>query len=261
MSTDSAPHRLFCILALQRSGTTWLVDLLDHHPQVRCTYDILTRNPFEYGIPAAKGAPSEVYQGFKILEWQNAWWLPELLRNPLVPVILQWRSNPVRHLYSCLAAQRSGVYHGKPMARQVSDRLRHAWQSIWQGKLGYTIFAARTLIQMTSSIIRRRPLYQPEPLRIAPDELDRFLETSDARLAELRRALEERGGPCFELTYEQLSGSRHQKTLADLQSFLGLQVVELHSTIRKLNDLPLRELLENYDELQQHCNRRQIVFE
>ncbi len=259
--SDAIERRVFCIVALQRSGTTWLVELLNQHAQVRCSSEILNADPFEHGVPAVGADGEASCHGFKILEWQNAWWLPKLTASPQVPVLLQWRSNPVRHLYSTLAAERSGVYHDKPVGRQLRDRWRSAGQALARQEWGYVAFAARTLPKLALTGLLGRPLYTPEPLRIAPEELDRFIAENASRLAGLRQTLQERGGPCLEVTYEELAGPDHRQTLARVQEFLGLPVQELRSTMRKLNDAPLRDLLTNHDELRDHCRQHGIDFE
>lgn len=255
-------RKVFCILGLPRSGTTWLVDLLDRHPLTHCSNEVLIRDPFVHGVPL-RGVPRpEVTScGFKILEWQNSWWLPSLMRQPDVPVVLLWRENAVRHLYSITAARRSGIYHDKPVGRQLLDRIRHGSRALAMGELRYAAFAARTTLAMSMTALLGRSGYRSMPLRIAPAELDRHLEARSQRIGFLRYTLKSRGGPWWDVRYEQLAGPSHSDTMHRILEFLGLPPAEMGSSVRRLNAKPLRELLQNHDELEEHCRKNGIPFE
>jgi hypothetical protein len=198
------PHRrTFCILGLPRSGTTWLVDLLDQHPLVHCSNEILTSDPFVHGVPMADVAGGQVsHLGFKVLEWQNSWWFSALISRPDVPVILLWRENPIRHLYSITAAGRSGIHHDKPIGRQLHDRIRHGTRALTTREFRYVGFAARTIFRMCLSTLLGHTRYHPERLSIPPDDLDRHMDATRRRIHMLRDALEARGGPWLEVRYE-----------------------------------------------------------
>ena len=251
----------FCILGLPRSGTTWLLDLRHHPPQAHCPNEILIRNPLRHGIPGHRHlSPSVSHLGFKILDWQNAWWFRSLMQHKDIPVILQWRSNSVRQLYSSMAAAKSGIYHHKPLRQQLRDRLRHGVRALARLQFGYAAFAARTSASIFAAHLAGSPPYQPQPLTISPEELDRFIATRLARVNTLRSALIARRGPWLEITYEQLSGPTHHSSMLKIQEFLGLTPLSLDSSMRPLNDRPLRDLLANHDELEAHCHRHDIPF-
>lgn len=255
-------RKIFCLLGLPRSGTTWLLDLLDQHPQARCSNEILIRDPFVHGVPFRGGVKPQVsHLGFKILEWQNSWWLSPLMDRPEVPVILQWRENSVRHLYSIKAAGLSGIYHDKPIGRQLLDRIRHGTRALAMREFRYVAFAVRTTIKLCVAQILGRSRYRSRPLHIPPEELDRYLNSKRQRLSFLRDALEKRGGPWMEVRYENLAGATHAVTIHQILEFLGLPPVAMESSVRQLNAKSLRELLLNHDDLEQHCRKNGIRFE
>lgn len=255
------PRHVFVVLGLPRTGTTWLLDLLDSHPQVCSPNEILIRNPFVHGVPGARRKRLQAsHHGFKILDWQNGWWLQELMNRREPAVILLWRRNMVRQLYSLKAAARSGIYHEKPMARQIFERLRHGCRALARLQVRYAFFAVRSTAAMLASGICGGGVRPSGLIRITPEELDRFVEHAAARVARLREALEKRGGPWLEVTYEELSGPSHGATVHRIQEFLGLPPSSVGSAMRAMNARPLRELLANHDELEEHSRNHGLLF-
>lgn len=255
-------RKVFCVLGLPRSGTTWLLDLLNRHPQSRCSNEILTRDPFLHGVPFHDlSEPQVSHHGFKILNWQNSWWLPALMNRPEVPVILLWRENPVRHLYSITAAGQSGIYHDKPLSQQLRDRCRHATRALFMREFRYVPFAIRSTFQMCVSAFLGQSQYRSMPLRIPASALDHHLKEVSCRIRLLRNALETRGGPWIEVRYEQLAGPSHCDTMLAILELLGLPPAAMDSSVRRLNGKPLRELLLNHDEIEEYCRNNAIPFE
>jgi len=256
------PRNVFVVLGLPRAGTTWLLDLLHSHPLVCSPNEILIRNPFVHGVPGARRKRLQAsHHGFKILDWQNGWWLQELMERREPAVILLWRRNMVRQLYSLKAAALSGIYHEKPIARQVSERLRHGCRALARFQFGYACFAVRSTAAMLARRIGGGAAEHAGAIRIIPEELDRFAEKAAARVALLRAALEKRGGPWLEITYEELSGASHGATVHRIQEFLGLPPSTAGSAMRAMNARPLPELLANHDEIEDHCRNHGMLFE
>lgn len=56
----------------------------------------------------------------------------------------------------------------------------------------------------------------------------------------------------FEVAYEDLAGTRREETLAQIQTFLGLEPHVLESRLKKVVNKDYRQLVENYDELAAH---------
>jgi len=50
------------------------------------------------------------------------------------------------------------------------------------------------------------------------------------------------------LTYEQLSED-YQKSMEEILQFLGVESAPVSSTLKKLNNAPLHEAIQNYSEL------------
>lgn len=250
----------FCILAMERSGTSWLVDLLDHHPEIHCTNDLLVGSPALSARKAITLKPDCRRFGFKILQWQNQSWLDHVMGQPSIPVILQWRMDVVRHLYSVLAAKESGVYHAKPFVQTAKDRLRNAILSLRLGQYWYSLFALRSLTRIgVQSIVTQRS-YASNPRVIDLNTLEDFRQQSLRWVSECRDKLQVRGGPWMEVTYEDLVSEKHSSTIVAIQKFLDVHPCELKSEFRKLNREPLRDLVANYQEVRRYCLERSIPF-
>jgi hypothetical protein len=256
---QDVPPRLFCLLSMKRCGSTLLVHLLNSHPQVVCLNQALLTRP---GLPPSPGAAGEASRpspstfGFKVLEVQNRRWLAQILEDPGVPVILLTRSNPLRHLYSCRMALKSGIYTARPASALIRARARYGLVSLRQKHWPGLLFAIRSLLQLFVSILRGGELYRPESIWIEPSELDRFIEESSSYFASLRHSLRQRGGPWLEMSYESLCGDQQPHTLSTLLAFLRLPHAALTTGTQKLNDKPLAQLIINAAALQQHCVQR-----
>lgn len=244
---------------MKRCGSTMLMHLLNSHPQVVCLNHALLAAPEpapEHG-DAGEGATSPPSAlGFKVLEVQNRKWLQQILENPSVPVILLTRANPLRHLYSCRMAQKSGIYTAMSKRDLIRSRVHYGLVSVRQRHWPGLCFAARSLLQLSLAILRGGVLYTPEPIWIEPEELDRFIKESGSYFSSLRHSLRQRGGPWLEVNYEALCGERRHHTLATLLAFLQLPPATLTTETRKLNDRPLEQLILNAPALRQHCVHR-----
>lgn len=249
---------LFCILAAERSGTSWLVDLLDQHPQIRCTNDVLANSPHDSASSFLGSKPGSQKFGFKVLQWQNQGWLDHVLRDPSIPVILQWRKDPVRHYYSVISARESGVYHAKPLFETIQDRCRNALQSARQGEFWYVGFAIKSVMKIAANSLLLRRSYQPKLRTIDLEQFQFFLDARRAWLSKSRELLEARSGSWIEVTYEDLAYADRTRTLSRIQEFLGVTARELKSTFTKLNPEPLESLFRNMSELRQFCNEFSI---
>jgi len=86
-------------------------------------------------------------------------------------------------------------------------------------------------------------------VRLSPEECERDFRRTEERQASFRTLL--RSHQVLELSYEQLVGER-DATLARVQAFLGVEQRTLEATSVKLRTRPVREVVENYDELARH---------
>ncbi|MGH2722693.1 MAG: hypothetical protein ACRDI0_00230 [Actinomycetota bacterium] len=83
-------------------------------------------------------------------------------------------------------------------------------------------------------------------VRLSPEECEEDFRRTEERQASFRAML--RKHEVLELSYEQLVGER-KHTLARVQAFLGVQERELTTKSVRLRTRPVREVVENYEEL------------
>lgn len=254
----------FCVLSMQRSGTTLLLDLLDSHPSLRCDNGILLtdprrRRPSEAGSPGRGGSLHRF--GFKIIDSLNLHWLPVVLQDPGVPVILLTRADGVRHYYSCEAAQRSGIYHHRTISETLRTRAIHFCRSAVLLQWKAMVFNLRSFLQTLWRSLWGTQDYRPSPLHLDPAGLDAFIAEKNDRFERFRRALRDRGGPWLEIRYEDLREPARAETMARVLAFLGLPPAPLTTSVRPLNDRPLEDLVSNHQEILAHGRRTGLVID
>ena len=222
---------IFAVIAMRRTGSTFLCDSLDAHPDIIChseLYNVNEVHPSEHtelpdylkGILLRDIAPVFYLErirdhasrvgvhavGFKIFMDHQRHVLRYLCRKPDIPVILLSRENELRQYVSWRLAKQTKVYHsfdGTYKPAPVTIDPSHMWQ--W--------------------IVRRR----------------RFMD-------HIKKRLEQRGGPLHSVTYEALISD--VSVLNEIQSFIEVTPRSLRSdTMQKMNTAPLDELIQNADEI------------
>lgn len=241
------PHR-FVVVCAARSGSTWLIDLLDSHRQVCCFPDLFAHD--HYGEAPDGGSrqavtwdsysvnrigslgwrarmqlffrylDDEVYGrggdapwvGFRLMYYQlqRGFGLPAYLKVRGVSILHLIRHNHLDVILSHEAIKNRKYYH----ASQQAD-------------------VAPLQIQLEASTLLQR------------------LQERDSEIREQRRFYASLGLPCHEISYEALCADRDAH-LREAFDFLGLPPGDevLHSPLKKLNPRNRRELIANYDEIE-----------
>lgn len=260
-------YRRFIILSGPRTGSHMLAQGLHSHPNVVCFREVFNgRLDFiQYGVEGYddfsdadqairkrdpvgflqarvfRDWPEEVRAvGFKF-HYTHHWGFEGLLDHlsgdrDLHVVHLQ-RRNALRSLVSLKMAERTGAW--------LEDNRPKVTASNAVRALRYPAKAARRL----SRALRRAPaavLPAKPRVRIERDELVEHI-LSDAMRRENHLALY-RDHPIFEVRYEDLVAKR-DTTFAEVFRFLGVPPARVAISLRQQNPEPLRDLIENYDEL------------
>jgi LPS sulfotransferase NodH len=241
------PRRLFVVLTLARTGSSWLVDLLNSHPQVVAYGELFAlhgreengekygRQDFPYFESYVRerrrlrtrlrlvaqidylndltqmSAPSSV--GFK-LTYKEAALHPGLLttltlrRTPVVHLI---RSNALDAIVSWEAARNRRIFH-----------LRHGEES---------------------------PPFAP--VRLDASGLAQQLDWREFAVTRMRTRILTLRLPYVEAFYEELVGPRREEKVAGILEFLGLELPPglLTSNLRRVSDVPTSAAIENFDEV------------
>lgn len=235
----------FVLLSTQRSGSTWVVDMLNSHPRVVAYTELFihgasTRTKwagekdidFWQVLVKQPGAPSgrfgrarllwsylgRVYRdrpdvdavGFKLMYSQLR------VARPLVPALVLKRVRIVhlvrRNALDIVLSKETGAARGSLHARA-----------------GEQVAAVKVSLP-TDDLLERLRSHEQE------------IERARARLRRLRL-------PCLEVGYEDLVRDR-EAGFARIFEFLGVPAVaELSSSLQKLNPTSHEELIENYDDV------------
>jgi hypothetical protein len=236
----------FLLLTAPRTGSTWLVDLLNSHPQITAYGELL--------LPEGSGA------------------LPGGCQDiPYFTASLEERGRPrtrAGHVHrkivflNELYAERDGI-------AAVGFKLTYRQASLNPGLLPYlslrrvrVVHLIRTnlldsVVSFEAAQARRVfHVQRGEPLtrvrvRLDADSLLDRLEQHDFSVTRSRARLVTLRFPFMETFYEELVGSRRDEKLARVLGFLGVPPVvgALESPFVRVNAAPQAELIENYEEV------------
>ena len=242
----SRPPRPFVLLTAPRSGSNWLLTMLGQHEAVRTFFEVLHEDPKKRTpVVGADGTRTRVCgadeDGATFIEDHlfGRWYRPEVRSIGFKQFYGHATIGPSRSVWDYLA------HH--PTVRVV--------HLVRKGLLGMFVShqrATRTqewLVRADDASAERPPA---TPEHVDYDEFrDWVVELKDQRAAALGRL---RGRPIHTLSYESLR-ARKQWRLTRLLLFLRVwpwpDVRNLRETTVRQATRPLRERIENYEELKQ----------
>ncbi len=223
--SDKTPT-CFAVLFEGRSGSTYLVEALNSHPQIRAEKELLAglKKKINKGMAEAGdqlGCIERLYVpgdheydviGFKtkmkdILDPEG---LAAVLRTNDVRILLLQRRNRIKLLVSLMNAMRLNEATGDWNLYKESDR------------------------QAT--------------INLDPAEFKEWLEGAEEANRELNAYAHELGLPVLELYYEDILTDA-TSTFARICDFLGVEAQSMEGECKKNTSDDLREVLENFDEL------------
>jgi hypothetical protein len=265
--SDSTDYVRFIILSGPRTGSHMLAQALNSSPHIVCFREVFNflQNFIQFEVegydnfdPAdlslrqddpVRFLDERIFgrhpdptraAGFKLHYGQTMGYpglLERLVEDEGIRVIHLRRRNLLRMLVSLRLAERTGVFlvDSKPTVTPatVSKAIRHPAKAV--GSL------RRRLRQLTSSPQTARPR-----VRIPPEELFDFIVRTRIRSGNWDELFH--AHPKMEVFYEDLL-DRREEVFDEAQPFLGVDAEPLTVTMRKQNPEPLRELVENFDEL------------
>lgn len=261
-------YRRFVILSSPRTGSHMLAQALNSSPVIVCFREVFNaaleyvdfsvdgydnfsaadralreRDPVGFLQTRIFGPQPDGIQavGFKFLHnhgWKLSSVADALVADRDLHVLHLRRRNLLRMYVSLKFAEATDVWLQDPASRLARARLLSA--------VRHPIQAARRLQRM---LFRPRQTAGATPrLRVSPDECYEFMVQSALRYQHFDRLYE--GHPMLAIEYENLVEDR-ERAFADAQSFLGVEPQPLTVTTQQQRPEPLRELIENYDELQE----------
>ena len=261
----------FIVLGDARTGSNMLVDALNSHPRIVCFREVMNfvQEFVDYGVAGydqqdradfalRKDDPARFLRerifgghaaetaaaGFK-LHYYHIWGfdpqyegLFERVLEPLVGdnelrVVHLQRRNQLRSLVSLRLAQATGVWiEGQP-GGQRAPLARSATQRLLDRVRG------------AASASGKRPLASPTSIAITPEDCLSHFERLASEITRFDGLFA--GHEMLTVFYEDLVAS--QRSLDDVQRFLGVPPRPLTVALRRQNPHPLPELIANFDEL------------
>lgn len=264
---ESTDYTRFIILSLGRTGTNMLSQALNSSPRIVCfgdvfnpqadlvqlfvgTYERFTdrelslrsRDPLRFLEERILCPyPGEVRAvGFKLHYGQLPGYpglLERLASDKELRVLHLRRRNLLRTLVSLKRARATGVYLDDSKRKLTLARLMNVAR--------HPLRTARTLRRRLSPARASQQAARAR-VTVSADELRDFIVGTRMRAASHDRLYD--AHPKLTVWYEDIV-DRWEETLAEVQSFLGVEPAPLTVTLRRQNPEPLRELVENYDEL------------
>ncbi len=283
LASEGCGFTRFVILSGARTGSTMLAQALNSSPDIICFRELfnLKTNEIDYSVEGyddrnaddlalRKGDPVRFLRerifcqhpdsvkavGFKF-HYVHFWAFPglweALTEDTDLRVLHLKRRNLLRMLLSRKIADITGVW-------QVEPGRRAGWASARSTEVRRKLTPAYVMLAL------RRPgkaaawlwrLARPARAgKVAPrvqavvseEELRKFITTTEVTSAHFEELF--RQHPSLTVFYEDLSGDG-MPTFDAPQRFLGAEPKPLTITLRRQNPEPLRELLENYDELRE----------
>lgn len=217
----SSDHTKFIVLTRARSGSNFLLSLLDSHPQIYVRGEVfkwlkgttykrvwnthLTKQP--YFIKAA--GVKIFYNHPEDADYPQLW--DDLAKDPKIRILHLIRGNTLRNFLSHKVAVKYDVWYLKKSDKSVK--------------------------------------YNPDPMTLDPDELMQAHIQSNEDIAKFETLFKDH--PIHRVYYEDLVANRNQE-YAKVLEFLDLPPHTPTSDEKRTLVKPLRESIENYDELKQH---------
>jgi LPS sulfotransferase NodH len=233
----------FVLLTKSRSGSKWLVELLDGHPELAVYGELFggAQVRLDYGAQGMPRFDAHLDEGGALRrllprEVSRARYLRKALASKpdarAVGVKLVY-SHATRAILTSLAARRGRVIH---LIRS----------NMLDAVVSYEVAAARQVFGARAG----QPL-APVTISFDGDALRKRLEEHAYQISRGQGMLLRYRLPTLEVFYEELVG-RHDETIERILDFLGVdRIVEpLRSTFAPSDDAPLDELVSNLAEVE-----------
>ena len=243
VSTDESVRK-FVLVTEGRTGSTWVIHLLESHPEIVCfgelfhenfygtlpdgSQDIVTWNSYTASLPRAHGRIERFRMYFKYFDQYIYRQRPG--RKAIGFKLSYTQAVRGFAILAYLKAHRVSVIHllrRNHLDRILSEDAIHARAQL-HARVGVTV--------------------APVQIHLEPESLLRRIEDRDQQNRSAREFYSKLGVPCFELFYEDLL--KDQSAMVGVLRFLGVDPTQpLHSPLQKLNPTDHRQIIANFDEV------------
>jgi LPS sulfotransferase NodH len=246
MTQQSNPGRTRAvILTTQRTGSTFLVECLDSHPQVECASEILI-GAADRPAPEYRGRfkqVAKVVRMFKSGAWRPGHRMEQFYADGSAPVRV------FKVMYNQLANPFASRYLQQNEDIRILHLRRHNLLKVHVSKLLMPKRARVQAFEPTSAV----------QIHVDPAEAIASMQAARALYSRYDQLFARH--PRLPLAYEELiDGNQLQAgTAARVCDFLGIEQHAMSSRLVKLNPESLREMVTNYDELADAVRRSEFA--
>lgn len=233
----------FVILTKSRSGSKWLVELLDSHDDIAVFGEVFggARVRADYG---AEGVP------------RFAAYLERRAIGRSLPLVVN-RLSYFRKLYAArpdakavgfkLVYGQAGRGSLEYFAMRRVRVLHLVRANVFDAVLSYEVGKARDFVGA-----RREEILRPVKVTLDPSTLRKRLEDHEYAISCARHQIQRYRLPWLEMFYEELV-ARRDEMLRRILRFLDVEprIEGLHSTFVPIDDVPRAEVVENLDEVRE----------
>lgn len=251
---------------MARCGTTFLVDLLNSHPNIYCDDGILKHRDPATSLKSffdVQLANSWVRaSGFKLMCQQNSHCLESVIQDSEIKKIILLRKNHIRHFYSFTMAQRYGVFHLRPFMQTIQRRWTSIQDNFLLGKYRSLAVSVKNLLLTLLFFRQYTTFYSPRLLHLNTEKLSRFIVQKEEYFATIKDSLDRHGQSWLEVYYEDLvNGGNLLDECVRILDFICISTRSLSASTKRLHGMPLPDLIANYEQIKQYCCDRGIAFE
>lgn len=213
----------FVVLFLERDGSTYLIGMLNSHPEIKTVYE-------RFAVMRQKGQNAQ-----EQLAWATEFFTPPFIgrkaaigfKTKLVDVLDPEPFAQLLHEKECRVIHMRRRNRVKAVVSKINARRLYEATGNWN------------LYDKTD----RRP-----PMNVAPEQFAALLQEREELDEELRSYVEQLSLPKLTVCYEDLLQDR-DGVLQDVFAFLGVRPHPVEETTMKHTKDDLREALENFDAL------------
>lgn len=236
----------FVVLSTQRSGSTWVVDMLNNHPRVQAYSEL-----FMHG---GEGRPKWGTEQ-DLLYWQT--FIAEKGGGRLMRAYWLW------HYLGRAFAARPGIdaVGFKLMYSQLTRIARPLLPALWLRRArivhllrrnGLDVVLSKKAGEARDGVLHARSGDGVESVRLRLDttELLQRMTAHERQIEAARVRFKHVGVPYHEVFYEDLVANE-KEGFDSLFRFLGVEPAPVSSSLQKVNPSAHEELIENYSEVRE----------
>jgi len=231
---ESRMPEKFVVLTTPRTGSNFLVEVLDRHSDIRCYGELFHKSTME---SARTLKPEKIMHSMK---WRNA--------NPLQFLENVWRQDHGKRITGMKLFFEHNI--------QVTDAV------LQNSTIKKIVLRRRNVVRQYMSLqialgnknwgTRRANVHSGNKVHIDCNALQKFSEKVHSQHAVARGKIYNTGQQCLEIMYEDIVGPDREYFLKEVYDFLAVEYIPgIASDLIKQNPEPLSELIENFSEIEE----------